>query len=271
MKPLTLILCIIAILGSVASTFFFFQIGTAKEQLQQEVALATTKATQLQGKITESAAQSDALEKRLAELDSELGEAKSKASAADARSTQLGREATQLRTQLTTKTEAAQALTTELSQLKQELAQIKLTAATTAAEQSEAYKSTIANLQARLTDLIAINTKANPRGGKSTRGVNADSAQGAVASATDAPPPLVVEDSNGFQVMSIGADNGFVVIKAGSAQGIQPKQNLVISRSGKVLATAVVSSSQENYAIAQIVTGSLKGSLSKGDLATFAQ
>ncbi|MCS6243493.1 MAG: hypothetical protein H2172_06500 [Opitutus sp.] len=266
MKPLTLILCVIAILGSVASTFFFFQIGTAKEQLQQEVALAATQATQLQGKITGAAAQSDALEKRLAALDNELGDAKSKASTADARSTQLGREATQLRTQLTAKTEAAQALTTELSQLKQELAQIKLTAATTAAEQSEEYKATIANLQARITDLIAINTKANARGGKSLPGVNADTAPGAAA-----PTPLVVEDANGFQVVSIGADNGFVVIKAGSAQGIQPKQNLVISRSGKVLATAVVSSSQENYAIAQIVTDSLKGNLSKGDLATFAQ
>ena len=270
MKPLTLILCVIAILGSAASTFFFFQIGTAKEQLQQEVALAATQATELQGKITEAAAQSDALQKRLAALDSELGEAKSKASAADTRSTQLGREAIQLRTQLTAKTEAAQALTTELSQLKQELAQIKLTAATTAAEQSEEYKTTIANLQARITDLIAINNKATARSGKSTRGVNADSTQGAAA-ATATPPSLVVEDADGFQVVSIGADNGFVVIKAGSAQGIQPKQNLVISRSGKVLATAVVSSSQENYAIAQIVTGSLKGNLIKGDLATFAQ
>jgi hypothetical protein len=266
MKPLTLILCVIAILGSVASTFFFFQIGTAKEQLQQEVAVAATQATQLQGKITEAAAQSDALEKRLAALDSELGEAKSKASAADARSTQLGRETTQLRTQLTAKTEAAQALTTELSQLKQELAQIKLTAATTAAEQSEEYKTTIANLQARITDLIAINTKANARGGKAGRGVNADTAPDATA-----PTPLIVEDADGFQVVSIGVENGFVVIKAGTAQGIQPQQNLIISRVGKVLATAVVSSSQENYAIAQIVAGSLKGNLNKGDLATFAQ
>jgi hypothetical protein len=79
-----------------------------------------------------------------------------------------------------------------------------------------------------------------------------------------------VEDANGFQVVSIGSDNGFVVIKAGSAQGLQPKDNLLISRAGKVLATAVVSSSQENYAIAQIVAGFLKGNLSKGDIATLA-
>ena len=265
MKPLTLILCVIAILGSVASTFFFFQIGTAKEQLQQEVALAAKQATELQGKITEAAAQSEALQKRLAAMDSELGEAKSKASAADARSTQLGRETTQLRTQLTNKTEAAQTLATEINQLKQELAQIKLTAATTAAEQSEEYKTTIANLQARITDLIAINTKANSRSATTNRTVNA------VSTPTPEAPPLVVEDADGFQVASIGADNGFVVIKAGTAQGIQPKQNLLISRSGKVLATAVVSNSQENYAIAQIVTGSLKGNISKGDLATFAK
>lgn len=270
MKPLTLILCVIAILGSVASTFFFFQIGTAKEQLQQEVALAATQATELQGKITEAAAQSEALQKRLAAMDNELGEAKSKASAADARSTQLARETTQLRTQLTGKTEAAQTLSTEINQLKQDLAQIKLTAATTAAEQSEEYKTTIANLQARITDLIAINNKANSRGATTNRAVNAVSTPG-VSTPTPEVPLLVVEDAAGFQVASIGADNGFVVIKAGTAQGIQPKQNLLISRSGKVLATAVISSSQENYAIAQIVNGSLKGNISKGDLATFAQ
>ena len=265
MKPLTLILCVIALLGSAASTFFYFQIGTAKEQLQQEVALAATQATVLQGKITEDAAQSEALQKRLAALDSELGEAKSKASAADARSAQLGREATQLRTQLTAKTESSQALTAEISQLKQELAQIKLTAATTAAEQSEEYKTTITNLQARITDLIALNTNATPRGGKTSRSVNSDAAAGA------APSSQVVEDTDRFPVVSIGTDNGFVVIKAGSAQGIQAKQTLVISRAGKVLAQAVVSSSQENYSIAQIVAGSLKGNLSKGDLATLAQ
>ena len=67
------------------------------------------------------------------------------------------------------------------------------------------------------------------------------------------------------------AAHAFVVIKAGTAQGIEAKHNLVISRGGKVLAQAVVSSSQENYAIAQIVTGSLEGNLNKGDLATFAQ
>jgi hypothetical protein len=264
MKPLTLILCVIAILGSVASTFFFFQIGTAKEQLQQEVALAATQSTQLQAKITDAAAQNEALQKRLAALDSELGEAKSRASAADARSTQLGREAAQLRIQLAAKTEAGQALTAELSQLKKELAQVKLTASTTAAEQSESYKATIAGLQARITELVALNTKAN-RGGKASRGVNAEASPGAAATT-----PVVVEDADGFQVVSIGANNGFVVIKAGSAQGLQLQDNLLISRAGKVLATAVVSSSQENYAIAQIVAGSLKGNLSKGDLATLA-
>jgi len=266
MKPITLIICIVAILGSVASTFLFFQIETAKEQLQQEVALAENQATELQTKLTEAAAQSEALQKKLAELDSALGEAKSKASTADGRSTQLGREMSQLRTHLTAKTDAAQELTNEISQLKQELAQIKLTAATSAAEQSEESKATINNLQARITDLIAITTKAKTRNGKSALTANADEAP-----ATAAATPQFVEDANGFPVVSIGESNAFVVIKAGSAQGIELKQNLLLSRGGKVLAEAVVSSRQENYAIAQIVAGLLKGNIKKGDLATFAQ
>lgn len=259
MKPLTLILCLIAILGSAASTFFYFQIDSAKEQLQQESALTATRITELRTKLTEAAAQSDGLQKRLADLDSELGEAKTKASAADGRSTQLGRETSQLRTQLAAKTESAQGLATELIQVKRELSQAKLSASTAAAEQSESDKTTIAVLQARITDLLAAAAKAPLRAVKPARTLRA--ADGSLL------PPAA--DGISYQVVSIGANNAFVVINAGTALGIADKQNLVISRNGKALAEAVISSCQENYSIAQILTRSLQGGLSKGDLATF--
>ena len=266
MKPLTLILCLIAILGSAASTFFYFQIGSASEQLQQDAALTATKTTELQTKLNEAAVQGEVLQKRLAELDSELGEAKTKASAADARSTQLGRETSQLRNQLAAKTESAQALAAEISQLKRELSEIKLSTSTAAAEQSESDKTTIAVLQARITDLLAAANKASVRTGKPKPGVKAGAAL-----AGDGVLPARAADGANYQVVSIGANNAFVVINAGSAQGIVDKQNLVISRNGNALAEAVISSCQENYSIAQIVTRSLMGGLSKGDLATFEQ
>ena len=263
MKPNTLILLVVAILSSVASTFFYFQSDTAKEQLQQEVALAAKQAAEFQTKLTGASAQSESLQKKLAELDSALGEAKSKASTADVRSTQLGREMSQLNTQLSAKTNAAQALTNEVGQLKQELAQLKLTAATIAAEQSEVSKATINKLQARIADLSTTN---KTHSDKSDLTANADE-----ASAPTAPNPPLVADTDGFKVVNIGEKNAFVLIKADPAQRIIPQQNLFISRGGKVVAEAVVSKRQENYAIAQIVNGSIKGKIKKGDLATFAQ
>ena len=261
MKPITLILCVIAILGSAASTFFFFQIGDAKELLQQEIAMAATQSTELNTKLTEAAAQSSALQKRLAELDSDLGEAKSKASAADGRNTQMGRELTLLRTQFTTQTESAQALTGEIAQLKRELAQLKLSASANESALSDNHKTEIAVLEARITDLIASTAKPNAH-----RGLNAGASLAADGSAT-----MSEENGTSYQVVSIGANNAFVVINAGAANGILAQQNLAINSNGKVIAAAVISSSQENYSIAQIVPHSLKGKLSKGDLATFAQ
>ena len=259
MKPLTLILCLIAILGSAASTFFYFQIDSAKEQLLQDSTLAATKTNHLKAQLNDAAVQGEVLQKRLAELDSELGEAKTKASAADSRSTQLGRETSQLRTQLAAKTESAQALATELIQVKRELSQAKLSASTASAEQSESDKTTIAVLQARITDLLAAAAKAPLRSVKPARTLRA--ADGSLL------PPSA--DGISYQVVSIGANNAFVVINAGSALGIADKQNLVISRNGQTLAEAVISSCQEKFSIAQIVPRSLQGGLSKGDLATF--
>ena len=57
MKSVTLALCVIAILGSAASTFFYIQIGKTKEQLQQQVATATTISNALQANLAEAEAQ----------------------------------------------------------------------------------------------------------------------------------------------------------------------------------------------------------------------
>ncbi|HEY9250132.1 MAG TPA: hypothetical protein VIO38_13415, partial [Rariglobus sp.] len=155
MKSLTLVLCVIAILGSAASTVFYFQIGNTKEQLQQQVSQAETRSTELQAKLTEAGTQGEALQTRLLALDNERAEAKSQASAAEGRNTQLGREIAQMRNQLTAKADAEQTLNGEISQLKRELAQSKLAASAATPEEVEGYKSTIATLQARVTELEA--------------------------------------------------------------------------------------------------------------------
>ncbi len=253
MKSLTLALCVIAILGASASTFFYFQIGKTKEELQQQVAQSSASSNELQAKLTDAAAQSEALQKRLAALDSDLGEAKSKTTSAESRSTQLTRDVAQLRNQLTAKDDAEQALNREVSQLKRELAQIKLASASASAspEEIEGYKTTIATLQAKITQL--------------------ESASGgvvAVASPTTGKSGGAVAGSLVGEVVSIGAQNAFVVLNIGSGKGVQAGQTFSINRNSNTVATATVSSVQESFSIAQIAVGSLRGGLTKGDTAS---
>jgi len=253
MKSVTLALCVIAILGSAASTFFYIQIGKTKEQLQQQVATATTNSNALQAKLAEAEAQGEATQKRLLTVDNERAEAISKATAAESRSTQLARDVATIRNQLTAKDDAEQALNREISQLKRELAQAKLASFSTSPEEIEGYKTTIATLQAKVTELEA---------NRSTTGTMATTAAGTTTAAAG---------SINAEVVSIGAQNAFVILNAGSGKGIQAGQNFTITRKGATVATAQVSSVQENYAVAQISAGSLRGGLIKGDTATLAQ
>jgi chromosome segregation ATPase len=256
MKSLTLVLCVIAILGAAASTFFYFQIGNTKEVLKQDVATATTRANDLQTRLTESTAQGEVLQKRLAELDSDLGDAKSKATAADGRAAQLNRDLSQVKNQLTAKTDAEQALNREVADLKREVAQAKLAASAASPEEIEAYKTKIDTLEKRVKELEA--------GGTSVAGVTGSS--GTTAGATGGAAVGAAA-----QVVSIGEKNAFVVLNIGIAEGVQAGQKINVIRNADVVATAVVSSVLEGYSIAQVNTGSIKGGLLKGDTATIAK
>lgn len=259
MKSLTLVLCVIAILGAAASAYFWVEIGKTKEVLKQEVSNAQKSTAEVQAKLADSTTKGQALEKSLAESDSNLGEAKLRASKAEATNTQISRDVAQLRNQITAKDDAASTLNTEISQLKRELAQAKLSASAATPEEVEGYKSTIASLQAKVTDLEA---------GRGT--VVAGGSTSTTAGSTGTTVPSAPAGLSG-QVASIGAQNGFVVLNIGSAQGVQVNQRFNITRSGAVVASAVISSVQPNLAIAQITADSLRSGLNKGDTAVISQ
>lgn len=258
MKSLTLVLCVIAILGAAASTYFYIDIGNKKEVLEAKVATTETRANDLQTKLTEAAAQGEALQKRLATLDSDLGEAKSKSTAAETKGTQLSRDVAQLRNQLTAKEDTERTLNREISDLKGELARAKLSASAATPEEIEGYKTKIATLEARVTELEA------GRGSIVTGAANTTAGSASGTTAVQAPSGLT------GQVVSIGAQNAFVVLNVGAAKGVQAGQTFTLTRSGTTVATVQVSSVQDNFSIAQVASDSIRGGLSKGDTATIA-
>jgi predicted RNase H-like nuclease (RuvC/YqgF family) len=257
MKSLTLALCVVAILGSAASTFFYFQIGNTKAELTQEVAAAQTRSNELQGRLSETTAQGEVLQKRLAELDTDLGDAKSKTTAAEGRNAQLTRDVALVRSQLTAKTEAEQALNREIAELKREVAQAKLAASAASPEEIENYKTTIATLQSKVAEL---ESNRGTTGGLANTGASGNAGQVAGAAV-----------GTSAKVVSIGEKNAFVVLDIGSSQGVQVGQKINVLRGADTVATASVSSVQDAYSIAQINAGSLRGGLVKGDSAAIAQ
>ncbi|MFA6286916.1 MAG: hypothetical protein WC661_05970 [Opitutaceae bacterium] len=253
MKSLTLVLCVIALLGSAASTFFYFQIGDTKTKLEQQVVQEKGRTTAEQAKLTDANSQIDALQKSRAALDSDLGEAKSKLTSADNRNVELARNVDQLTNQVTAKDDAAKALNDEISGLKRDLASAKLAAVSP--DEIANYKKTIETLQSRVAELEAGKPAA-------TVVTNAD------GTTTTKPAPVAPAVGLSGQVVSIGAQNGFVVINVGAAKGVQVNQTFNITRGTTTVASAQVSSVDDGYAIAQVITESLRGSLDKGDTAT---
>jgi len=255
MKSLTLALCVIAILGSAASTFFYFQIGDTKTKLEQQLTQANESTTAVQAKLTDANSQIDALQKRLASMDSDLGDAKSKLTLADNHGVELARTVDQLKNQITAKDDAAKALNDEIAGLKRDLAAAKLSVASVSPEEIDNYKKTIATLQSRVNEL------------ESSKPAMASGAEGAATAASPASPAKAAPGLNG-QVVSVGAQNAFVVLNLGKAQNVQVNQKFSITRDGVPVASAQVSSVDDGYSIAQIAIDSLQGKLGKGDTAT---
>ena len=256
MKSLTLVLCVIALLGSAASTFFYIQIGDTKTKLEQKLSQANASTTEVKGKLAEAGSQLDALQKRLAGLDTDLGETKSKLTTSDNRNVELARNVDQLTNQVTAKDDAAKALNDEIAELKRDLAATKLAAAAASPEEIDNYKKTIATLQSRVSELEA--AKPAP--------VMVTNVDGTVT-AQPQPGPAAAAGISGT-VASIGKQNAFVVINIGADKGIQIGQKFAITRGTEAVAAAVATSIEGNYSIAQIVGAPLHGNIAKGDVAT---
>jgi uncharacterized phage infection (PIP) family protein YhgE len=248
MKALTLTLAILAILGSAASGFFYFQIGNSKKILQSQLAAEQTRAANLKSNLDTTTEERDGLQTRLTATDGELGDTKSKLTASEARAVQAAREAAQLKA-IVAKAEAdAQKLNSDLAALRSELVKARLDAQMVSPEEIEKYKQTIANLEAKIASLESGTVVASVSSGGASVPLSARTAAARVA--------------------AVGPKNAFVVLDLGTSDGIVAGNKFIIARDGKLIADAVVSEVKDTYAIAQVTPDSIKQSLSTGDVAS---
>ncbi|HEY0943667.1 MAG TPA: hypothetical protein VGD81_00310 [Opitutaceae bacterium] len=260
---------VLALLGVAASATLFVTGGNTRRKLEEKVSSADTRSAQLETKLEETLARATSLQQQLATLDADLGEAKSRATVAEARSVQAGREISSLRAELGTRQQAEEALNSELAELKRELVETKLAATGASPEDVERYRTTISELEGKVTELqrlVEAATRPAPEATPARAGLV--SAPSATVAATAAPRP--VAENVSARVVSVGPANAFVVINYGLNAGAQAGQNLAINRGTETLATVQISDVRESLSIAQVLPGSLRGALRKGDSASIS-
>jgi hypothetical protein len=263
MKSLTLILAVLALLGSAASGFFWWQIGDTKKQLQEQLTAEQSRASTLQGDLTRTTEEKTALQTNLARTDGDLGDTKRSLTAAEARNVQLARETETLKRTVAAKDESEKKLTTDLDVLRRELVQSRLAAQVGSPEEVEKLKQTIAGLEARITELQS--------GAPVSGGVSSAPGTAGSTGAPAAGQPVLSERAANARVAQVGPRNAFVVLELGTADGVVAGQKFVISRDGKNIAESLVSGVEDTYVIAQVVPSSIQTALQAGDTASFAR
>lgn len=257
MKALTLVLCILALLGSGASGYFWWQIGNTKAELQSQLSSEQARASGLQSNLTQTTEELEAQKTRLAATDAELGDTKSKLTAAEARNVQVSREVTSLKTTLATKEESEKKLSTDLDALRRELVQTRLAAQVGNPEEVERYKLTITSLEARLAAIQS--------------GEPLPDAATAVAPGMNPSAPTLSERTAAARVANVGVMDAFVILDLGTADGITVGNKFVITRAGVPVAESVISEVKETFAIAQVAPKTIKSALKVGDIASYTR
>jgi ribosomal protein L29 len=256
MKALTLVLCILALLGSGASGFFWWQIGNTKQELQSQLSAEQARATSLQNNLTQTNTTLEQTNAKLAETDAALGDTKRSLTAAEARNVQTAREVDTLKRTVAAKEQEEKQLNADLDSLRRELVQTRLAAQVGSPEELEKAKQTIAALEARVAELL---------GGAPAPAATAD------GTATPAAPakPVLSERTASAKVAQVGTRNAFVVLDLGVADGISVGNKFLIKRGEEAVAESVISEVKETFAIAQVTPASIKSCLRVGDVASY--
>jgi len=241
MHRLPLILCLVALAGSVVSAALYLRIGDSKRLLEVRLQESERRGSRLDADLatTRKAAQA-----RAASAEVELARTRERLTAAEGRGAELERNLADTRTVLAVYESMTKSLGDEIAALRRDLEESRRSNASPDAVQ--AYRSTIAELERQL---------ASARNGA------------ALPTAAGASTAVFTNRAGRSTVLSVGPQNAFVVVNFGSARGAQLGHRLTISQGSAVVATAVISDVRTNFSVAQVQPESLRGVLQKGDSA----
>lgn len=247
MKTLTLVLSILALLGAGASTYFYVNIGNTKQVLTQQRDEQTKRADGLDTDLTKTKGDLDNTRKDLAKKDSELGDTKKQLQNEKNRAAKLTNDLNAANKKYTEVAKSEAELKGQVVKLREEIVAIRLAVG----GGSEEDKVKLAEADRRIKELEGqinsgdIGKSGSAQGG---RGVLTRLANTAVA--------------------SVGSDNAFVILDVGNKQGAAIGQLYAIKRDGNEIARARVSAVRDELTIAQVEPKSIKGDLTKGDVAS---
>ena len=244
MHRLPLILCAIALLGSVFSAALYFRIGNSKQLLEFRLADASARAAKLDGDLAAANEMNGSLKSRVGVLDTELAVTKTKLTTVESRVTQLDRDLADTRNVLRLYESTSRALGDEITALRRDLDQSR--ASNASPEAVAAYKNTIAELEKEL---------AQARNGAAAPGVGGTSTA------------VFTSRAGRATVLTVGPESSFVVLNFGSERGAKLGQKLTVSQLGTEVATVLISDVRSSFSVAQVVPDTLRGVLHKGDSA----
>lgn len=238
-------------------------------QLERDAAAARTDAAQAR----ESAQKFQA---KAAELDAQLGNVKTRATAVETRSVQLNRELASTKSSLTERQQREVALLAEIEALRQKIqaagtpatattivppstatvvAAPPTSAASISSEELSGYRQRIASLEVQLTELLT-RALAEPVAGPDEPPAPAETTPTAVAV---------------FKVVRIGAQDAFVIVDFGADHGAQRGDTLFVSRETSVLAQVEISDARPRFSVAHVLPTKSKGQLQTGDIVLLAR
>ncbi|MDO8544164.1 MAG: hypothetical protein Q7S40_27295 [Opitutaceae bacterium] len=255
MHRLPLILCLIALAGSVVSAVLFLRIGNSKQLLELRLADVSSRATRLDDALAASNNQNGALKARLDTAESELGSTKERLAGTEMRVQLLDRDLAAAKNDLASAKSVlgfyestAKALADEVAALRTDLTEARSSNASPEAVQG--YRTTIAELERQLA--------------LSRNGAAAPSAAGASTA-------VFASRAGRATILNVGPENAFVVLNFGSSRGAQLGQTLSVNQGADVVATVLISDVRTNFSIAQVLPDTLRGVLHKGDSAVLVR